>query len=75
MQFEWTAIQGAERYEIELSNDIDMVVFTHEDVRATALPMPKDFTLMPGTYYWRITAVRGGRLVGDSGRSAFVVRE
>lgn len=74
-QFEWTAIKDAERYEIEVLTDIDMEVFSHGDVRGTKLPMPEGVTLTPGTYFWRVGAVRGGRLVGDSGRTAFVVKD
>jgi hypothetical protein len=44
-------------------------------VRGTMLPMPEGVTLTPGTYFWRVGAVRNGRLVGDSGRTAFVVRD
>ena len=74
-RFEWTAITGAEHYEIEVLTDIDMEVFSHDDVRGTILPMPDGVTFTPGTYFWRVGAVRDGRLVGDSGRTAFVVRE
>lgn len=74
-QFEWTAVKDAERYEIEVLTDIDMEVFSHGDVRGTKLLMPEGVTLTPGTYFWRVGAVRGGRLVGDSGRTAFVVKD
>ena len=74
-RFEWTAIKGAEHYEIEVLTDIDMEIFSHDDVRGTILPMPEGVTLLPGTYFWRVGAVLGGRLVGDSGRTAFVVKE
>lgn len=74
-RFEWTAIKGADHYEIELLTDIDMEVFSHGDVRGTILPMPEGVTLTPGTYFWRVGAVRDGRLVGDSGRTAFVVKD
>jgi hypothetical protein len=74
-RFEWTAIKNADHYEIELLTDIDLEVFSHGDVRGTTLPMPEGVTLTPGTYFWRVGAVRNGRLVGDSGRTAFVVRD
>jgi hypothetical protein len=74
-RFEWTPIKDADRYEIELLTDIDMEVFSHGDVRGTVLPMPDGVVLTPGTYFWRVGAVRNGRLVGDSGRSAFMVRD
>ena len=74
-RFEWSAIKDADHYEIELLTDIDMEVFSHGDVRGTSLPMPEGVTLTPGTYFWRVGAIRNGRLVGDSGRTAFVVRD
>ena len=48
-RFEWTAIKGADHYEIEVLTDIDMEVFSHDDVRGTMLPMPEGVTLTPGT--------------------------
>lgn len=74
-RFEWTPFKGADHYEIELLTDIDMEVFSHSDVRGTVLPMPEGVVLTPGTYFWRVGAVRDGRLVGDSGRTAFIVRD
>jgi len=74
-RFEWTAVEGAERYEMELLTDIDLQVFSAGDVRENRLAMPEGVVLVPGTYFWRVGAVRNGRLIADSGRSAFMVRD
>lgn len=74
-RFEWTTIEGAEHYEMELLTDIDAQVFSAGDIQGTLLPIPEGVVLIPGTYFWRVGAIRGGRLIADSGRSAFVVRE
>ena len=74
-RFEWTAVEGADRYAMELSNDIDMLVFSHDSIRGMTLEMPAGAVLAAGTYFWRVTAARDGCPVGDSGRAAFVVRE
>lgn len=74
-RFEWTTIEGAEHYEMELLTDIYAPVFSAGDIRGNRLPMPDGVVLIPGTYFWRVGAIRRGRLIADSGRSAFMVRE
>ena len=38
-------------------------------------PWPKELVLPPGTYFWRIVGLKGGHIVADSGRAAFLIRE
>jgi hypothetical protein len=72
---EWTAVAGADAYALTVENEIEIVVFEREGLTTNSMPWPKDVKVDPGTYYWRIVAMKGARLVGDSGRAAFVVRE
>jgi len=72
---EWTAVAGADAYALTVENEIEIVVFEREGLATNSMPWPKDVKVDPGTYYWRIVAIKGDRLVGDSGRAAFVVRE
>lgn len=74
-RLEWTSVDGVDTYTITVITEIDSVVFQHGGVRSTSIEWPKQIRLEPGTYFWRIVAVRGDRLVADSGRAAFVVRE
>ncbi len=74
-RLEWTAIDGVDTYNITVITEIDSVVFQHAGARSTSIEWPKDIRLEPGTYFWRVVAVRGDRVVADSGRAAFVVRE
>jgi hypothetical protein len=74
-RLEWTAVDGVETYNITVVTEIDSVVFQHTGARGTALEWPQEIALEPGTYFWRIVALRGDRVVADSGRAAFVVRE
>ena len=74
-RLEWTAVDGADSYDISVSTEIDSRVFEHRGARGTSIPWPKEITLTPGTYFWRIVAVKDGRSVADSGRSAFVVTD
>jgi hypothetical protein len=75
VRLEWTAVTGVDSYEIGVENEIEIPVFDQQDIKTTSVPWPKEARVEPGTYYWRITAYKDGKLIGDSGRAAFVVRE
>jgi hypothetical protein len=72
---EWTAAAGAETYAINVENEIEIEIFDQENIKTTSVPWPKEIKLDPGTYFWRIVGLRGGRVIADSGRAAFVVLE
>src|SRR5687768_13699718 len=72
---EWTAVDGAESYAISVENEVEIPVFDQDAIKAISVPWPKEVRVEPGTYYWRITAIRGGKIIADSGRAAFVVME
>ena len=74
-KLEWTAADGADRYAVSVENEIEIPVFDQEDITTTSVPWPKDFRIEPGTYFWRIVGLKGGRVIADSGRAAFVVME
>ena len=72
-RLEWTAIDGVDTYNITVITEIDSVVFQHVGARGNAIEWPKEITLEPGTYFWRVVGIKGERTIADSGRSAFVV--
>jgi hypothetical protein len=72
---EWTAVEGADSYAISVENEIEIGIFDQEQIKTTSVPWPKEVKLDPGTYFWRIVAVKGDRVIADSGRAAFVVLE
>ena len=72
---EWTAAQGADTYDVSVENEIELPVFDQEGIKTTSVPWPKDFRIEPGTYFWRIVGIKGGKVIADSGRAAFVVME
>lgn len=72
---EWTAADGVDSYAISVENEIEIPVFDQENIKTTSVPWPKEIKVDPGTYFWRIIGLKGGRVVADSGRAAFVVRE
>ena len=72
-RLEWTTIEGVETYNITVITEIDSVVFQHAGARGNEIEWPKEITLEPGTYFWRVVGIKGGRTIADSGRSAFVV--
>ena len=74
-QFSWTAVDGADFYDLVVYNDIDIIMLKANRLQATSVAVPAEEKLEPGTYFWMITAFQGDRIIADSGRSAFVVIE
>lgn len=74
-RLDWTTIDGIDTYTITVITEIDRVVFEHAGARSASIEWPKEITLEPGTYFWRVVGLRGDHVVADSGRAAFVVRE
>jgi hypothetical protein len=72
---EWTAAAGADSYSVTVENEIEILMFEQDGITGTSTPWPKDLKIDAGTYYWRIAGVKGDRIIADSGRAAFVVRE
>lgn len=73
-RFEWTAAEGADRYAIGVWDDVDRLMWRNDRVEKTSVTLPDDVELAFGTYFWSVTALRDGRPVAETGRSAFVVR-
>jgi hypothetical protein len=74
-RLEWTAAAGVDNYTVSVENEIEIPVFDQDGVTTTSVPWPKEVRIEPGTYYWRITGMKGDRVIADSGRAAFVVHE
>lgn len=74
-RFRWTRVDGDVRYEIAVSNEVDVVMWRSSGLREASVAVPADVVLEPGTYFWSVVAIRGDRVVAESGRSAFVVRD
>lgn len=74
-RFEWTAVPGADSYAISVENEVDMQIFDQAGITTTSTPWPKEVRVDPGTYFWRVAGFKDGRMIADSGRAAFVVRE
>lgn len=72
-RFEWTAVPGAESYSVGIWNEVDMLIWRINNITTNSL-VPTDLKLDPGTYFWTISAIRGGDEIAASGLSAFVVR-
>jgi hypothetical protein len=73
-RFEWTPAEGADRYVIGVWDDVDRLMWRQDHIAATSVQLPEDVELGFGTYFWSVTALRDGRPVAETGRSAFVVR-
>jgi hypothetical protein len=73
-RFEWTEAEGADRYAIGIWDDVDRLMWRNDRVEKTSVTLPDDVELAFGTYFWSVTALRDGRPVAETGRSAFVVR-
>ena len=72
-RFEWTAVKGADRYEIALWNDIDVLLWRGSHLETTSVERPSQLDLEAGTYFWMVSAFDGDRPLAQSGRAAFVV--
>jgi hypothetical protein len=73
-RFEWTAVEGADEYAIGVWSEVDVLVWRQGDLHEPSVAWPAEIQLEPGTYFWAVVALRQGRSLADSGRSAFVVR-
>jgi hypothetical protein len=73
-RFEWTSADGADRYAIGIWDDVDRLMWRSDKIDGTSVVMPSDVELSFGTYFWSVTALRDGRPIAETGRSAFVVR-
>jgi hypothetical protein len=74
-KFAWTPAGGEVRYEMGVWNEVDTMLWQTRDLRETSIATPAELVFEPGTYWWGVIAVRDGRVVAESGRSAFVVRQ
>ncbi|HWI19316.1 MAG TPA: hypothetical protein VNT81_16290 [Vicinamibacterales bacterium] len=74
-RLEWTAVEGADHYAIGVENEIEIPVFDQDGIKGTSVAWPTGLKIEAGTYYWRVVGLKGNRLIADSGRAAFVVRE
>jgi len=74
-KLEWSAVEGADSYAIKVENEIEIPVFDQDGIKTTSVPWPKEARVEPGTYYWRIVALKNGAIIADSGRAAFVVMD
>jgi hypothetical protein len=73
-RFEWTAVPGAESYSVGIWNEVDMLVWRMDNIPTNSFARPDSLRLEPGTYFWTISALRGGEEITSSGLAAFVVR-
>ena len=74
-RFEWTPAKDADAYAIGVWNDVDRLMWRQDRIEGTSVTMPKEIDLEFGTYFWQVTALREGRAIAETGRSAFVVMQ
>jgi len=72
--FEWTAVPGADSYSVGIWNEVDQMMWRQNDIVGTSVVRPAEVRLEPGTYFWTVSALRGGQQIAESGLSAFVVQ-
>ncbi len=65
--FRWQPVEGARGYVVEVFGDDGTKVWTGPETTANELGFPGDAGLVPGRYYWRVTAVsaEGRRLPSE----------
>jgi hypothetical protein len=72
-RFEWTPVKGADRYAINVFNEIDIPLWQQDDIREPRVDWPKELRVESGTYFWAVAAIKDDRPIAQSGRAAFVV--
>lgn len=75
VRFEWTRVEGADRYAIGVWNEVDVLLWRQDNVPTNAIDRPEPVEFVPGTYFWSVSALKDGRQIAESGLSAFVVRD
>ena len=70
----WTTVAGADTYSVGIWNEVDRLMWRQDGIAGTSTPGPTTSELEPGTYFWTISALRGGDEIANSGLAAFVVR-
>jgi hypothetical protein len=73
-RFEWTPVAGADSYSIGVWSEVDRLMWRQHNLETPSAQWPAGIEAEFGTYYWSVVAVKDGRPIADSGRSAFVVR-
>jgi hypothetical protein len=73
-RFEWTPVPGADSYSVGIWNEVDVLVWRADHIPTNFFVRPDSLHLDPGTYFWTISALRGGDEITASGLAAFVVR-
>jgi hypothetical protein len=74
-RFEWTKVDGADRYAIGVWNEVDVLLWRQDNIPTNTIDRPEPVHFEPGTYFWSVSALKDGRQIAESGLSAFVVRE
>ncbi len=60
---EWSSVQGATSYTVEVDGDVDMLGAKTYSTKGTSLVVPVPLT--SGDWYWRVTASKGTGLISE----------
>lgn len=71
-RFEWRPLATADAYEVRINGEDGAAVWSAQTT-GTVVALPADRNLVPGRYYWRVTALRENAIIGSSPLIAFRV--
>lgn len=55
-EFQWTAVDGADNYVVDLLDESGEILWTSPSTVETGIDWPASVPLDPGLYYWRVTS-------------------
>jgi len=72
--FRWEPVAGADGYRVQVTAATDQrVVWDSPVITGTEADLPNTIALEPESYYWQVTALKGGQVLVASAPSRFLV--
>ncbi|HQZ37511.1 MAG TPA: hypothetical protein PLH72_00625 [Vicinamibacterales bacterium] len=72
--FRWEPVAGADGYRVRVTAAADQrVVWDSPVITGTEVDLPNTVALEPESYYWQVTALKGGQVLVASTPSRFLV--
>jgi hypothetical protein len=71
--FRWTAVDGADGYRMKITSRDGRVVWESELLKTAEAHLPSSVSIEPESYFWQVTALKGGSTLATSAQSKFTV--
>jgi hypothetical protein len=71
--FRWSAVDGADGYRMKITSGDGRVVWESELLKTAEAHLPSSVSIEPESYFWQVTALKGGSTLATSAQSKFTV--